>query len=376
MLEIKHLTKYYREKKQLVKAVDGIDLTVEEGEFLVLLGSSGCGKTTTLRAVAGLERPDEGEIRIDHVDVYSSRRKIFVSPDKRPIAMVFQSYAIWPHLNVYENVALPLRVGIRRLNPKERHQRVMDVLDLLGLDGLADREVTALSGGQQQRVSLARAIAQQPRVLLMDEPLSNLDYKLRVRLRVELKELMQRLNLTTLYVTHDQEEALAMGDRIAVLNKGKIVQLGKPRELYETPQTEFVARFIGEMNFIDGIVRDVAKGRVTVHTSVGAITARFPKNRIPSIGESRLLGIRPGDIQLLTGRGDQQENVVQGEVLAAQYLGEAMTYVVKVGDVRLQVKCHHSRQLKIGDRVVLWLPPEYCLAIVPDEPSSTANDMG
>lgn len=369
MLEITQLRKTYRDKREQVYALDGIDLAVKKGEFLVLLGPSGCGKTTTLRSIAGLERPDEGEITIDGQPVYAAAQHIFVPPEKRPISMVFQSYAIWPHLSVYDNVALPLKVGHRRLEQEEREKRIKEVLALLGLESLADRKVTALSGGQQQRVSLARAIAQRPKVLLMDEPLSNLDYKLRVRLRSELKALMHQLELTTVYVTHDQEEALAMGDRIAVMNQGKLIQLGTPREIYQQPLTEFVARFIGEMNFISGTVRQIDQDEVHLETALGNLVGKVPKDgQPPVVGQKRTLGIRPTDIDMIPeqtaeARGDQ----VAGTIVSAQYLGESIDYTVQAGPITLQVKTHHRLVFQPNDCVTLQFDPKYAIVIEPDD---------
>jgi iron(III) transport system ATP-binding protein len=368
MLDIAQLKKSFKDKRDQVQAVNGIDLSVRAGEFLVLLGPSGCGKTTTLRMIAGLERPDEGEITIDELPVYSARQHIFVPPEKRPISMVFQSYAIWPHLSVYDNVALPLRLGHRRLSKEERERRVQEVLELLGLEGLADRKVTALSGGQQQRVSLARAIAQRPKVLLMDEPLSNLDYKLRVRLRSELKALMSRLHLTTVYVTHDQEEALAMGDRIAVLNYGKMIQLGSPQEVYQRPLTEFVARFIGEMNFISGEIRHVDQDHVHLETALGRLAGVVPRDGCqPKVGERRMLGIRPSDIQILPQPNTPQDYTTEGAIVTARYLGESIHYTVQVGQHTLQVKTHHSVVYTPHDPVTLKFDPRFCIVVEPDE---------
>ncbi len=365
MLEIRNLMKTYRDKKTNVQAIQGINLSVAEGEFLVLLGSSGCGKTTTLRAIAGLEFPDDGEIRIDGSVVYSSKDRIAVSPERRPISMVFQSYAIWPHMNVYENIAFPLRSGVRRVEKGIMHQRIMEVLEVLGLESMADRPVTTLSGGQQQRVALARAIALQPKVLLMDEPLSNLDFKLRARLRIELKELMQRLNLTTIYVTHDQTEALEMGDRIAVMHRGKIEQLADPRTIYESPATEYVARFIGDMNFISGTVKEINADKVLLQTAESMLTAMIRGGGSPAAGDRWLLGIRPEDIRI------QQEpfihsgsaNVLKGTVISSQYLGDINLYRVAVNEIVLLVKCHHSQVVNKGQEVFVYLDERYSIAV-------------
>jgi iron(III) transport system ATP-binding protein len=230
---------------QSVNAVDGVSFSLHPSEIFTLLGPSGCGKTTTLRLVAGLEEPDSGEILINNVTVAAPHRGLFVSPEKRRLGMVFQSYAIWPHLTVFENIAFPLRV--RRESPDGVRRRVHQALEIVGLAGLAERGATQLSGGQQQRVALARALVYEPAILLLDEPLSNLDAKLREQMRVEIRALQRKLGLTVLYVTHDQAEAMTLSDRIAVVNGGCFEQIGMPEEVYENPATPFVAEFLGRV---------------------------------------------------------------------------------------------------------------------------------
>ncbi len=372
MLTIAGLTKRFRYCDTTIRALDGIDLEVAAGEFFVLLGPSGCGKTTMLRAIAGLERPDAGTIAIDGEPVFAPTRGGFVPPERRPIGMVFQSYAIWPHMNVHENVAFPLREGVRRLAPAEVASRVAQVLDLLGLAEMADRPVTTLSGGQQQRVALARALALRPKVLLMDEPLSNLDFKLQVRLRAQLKALMRRLGLTTIYVTHNQAEAMETGDRIAVMDYGRLVQLGTPREIYQHPADEFVARFIGEMSLVPGRIAEIAGGHAMLDCALGRVRAALPRNGALGRGAACLLGIRPEDLRLAPA-GPADENRFAGKIVDSQFVGEAMLYTVAVGDVRFRVKAHHSVAFAAGDAVALHLPPEHCAAVAParvaaDEP--------
>src|SRR4249919_1167072 len=233
-----------------VNAVDGVSFTIERGEFFTLLGPSGCGKSTTLRLVAGLEEPDNGEIFISGKPVAVAARGIFLPPEKRQLGMVFQSYAIWPHLSVFENIAFPLRV--RKESGDAVRQRVLQALDVVGLAGLAERGATQLSGGQQQRVALARALVYEPAILLLDEPLSNLDAKLREQMRVEIRALQKKLGLTILYVTHDQAEAMTLSDRIAVVNRGRFEQVGAPEEVYEKPATPFVAEFLGRTVSLEG----------------------------------------------------------------------------------------------------------------------------
>src|SRR5436853_217312 len=250
MLSVKELyTEYASDRGPPVRAAQNVSFEVPEGKLFTLLGPSGCGKTTTLRSIAGLERPVSGEIEVAGRVVYSSNQRIFVAPNKRNFGMVFQSYAIWPHMNVFQNVAFPL--DVRKLPRKEIQERVTRVLAAVQLGHLVDREATKLSGGQQQRLALARALVMEPQLLLLDEPLSNLDAKLREKMRFELKRLQRELGLTTVYVTHDQSEALAMSNEIAVMNEGRIVQIGSPRDIYERPNSRFVADFVGTTNFID-----------------------------------------------------------------------------------------------------------------------------
>src|SRR5437588_10845670 len=259
MLSVKELyTEYASDRGPPVKAAQNVTFEVPEGKLFTLLGPSGCGKTTTLRSIAGLERPKSGEILVGGKPVYSSSGNVFIAPNKRNFGMVFQSYAIWPHMNVFQNVAFPLEV--RRLAKKEIRERVMRVLTAVQLEHLVEREATKLSGGQQQRLALARALVMEPQLLLLDEPLSNLDAKLRDRMRTELKRLQRELNLTTIYVTHDQSEALALSHEIAVMSDGFIKQVGTPRQIYETPNSPFVADFVGTTNFIGGTVTAVESG--------------------------------------------------------------------------------------------------------------------
>ena len=375
MLTVRGLEKTFRLSDSEVRALDGVDFEVARGEFFVLLGPSGCGKTTMLRSIAGLERPDRGTIEIDGETVVSAAERRHVPPERRPIAMVFQSYAVWPHMDVYENVAFPLREGVRRLPRDEQRARVFEVLDLLALSSLADRPVTTLSGGQQQRVALARALALQPKVLLMDEPLSNLDFKLQVRLRTQLKELMHRLGLTTVYVTHNQAEAMETGDRIAVMDHGRMTQIGTPREIYRHPVDEFVARFIGEMSLVPATLVEVADGFATLETAIGRIRALAPRDRSLAADARCFVGIRPEDMRLAEGEG-AAGNTVVGEVTGRQFVGEAMIYTVLTGSVKLRVKLHHSVELAEGQKISLRLPPEHCSVVAPSAGGGEAYDAG
>ena len=375
MLTVRGLKKTFRLSDSEVRALDGVDLEGARGEFFVLLGPSGCGKTTMLRSIAGLERPDRGTIEIDGETVVSASERRHVPPERRPIAMVFQSYAVWPHMDVYENVAFPLREGVRRLPKEEQRARVLDVLDLLALSSLSDRPVTTLSGGQQQRVALARALALQPNVLLMDEPLSNLDFKLQLRLRAQLKELMHRLGLTTVYVTLNQAEAMETGDRIAVMDRGRMVQIGTPREIYRHPADEFVARFIGEMSLVPADLVDVTDGFATLDSAIGRVRALAPREKRLSAGARCLFGIRPEDMRL-ADRDAVAGNTIECEVTTRQFVGEAMVYTVSTGSVKLRVKLHHSVELGEGRKVFLHMPPEHCSVVAPAAGGGEAYDAG
>ncbi len=281
MLTVENLYKVFATRQADVQAVDGISLSVESGKLLTLLGPSGCGKTTTLRCIAGLERPDGGRIVIGGTTVFDSAGRVFVPPSDRGIGMVFQSYAIWPHMTVFENVAFPLRVARdRTYEAAEIKERVLRTLDMVRMNGFEDRSATQLSGGQQQRLAFARGLVREPKILLLDEPLSNLDAKLREQMRFELKRLQRSLGITTVYVTHDQSEALALSDEIAVFNAGRIVQRGSPQDIYRNPQSQFVADFIGSANFLSGTVLGEAgaDGLVSVTTKHGILRCSFGRD--------------------------------------------------------------------------------------------------
>ena len=262
MIEIHSLRKTFKSGLESVQAVDGVDLHVEAKELFVLLGLSGSGKTTLLRCIAGLERPEAGEIILGEQLVSSAARGIFVPPEARGLGMVFQSYAVWPHMTVFDNVAFPLTDGKKKLPRAKVRGRVMAALELVQLATLADRPVPFLSGCQQQRVALARALSVDPKILLMDEPLSNLDARLREEVRDEIRSLATRLDITVVYVTHDQIEAMALADRIAIMSQGKILQVGAPQELYDFPLNRSVGEFLGSMNQFDGMVENGASVRI------------------------------------------------------------------------------------------------------------------
>ncbi len=321
VLEFLEVTKRYGD----FVAVDRVSFTLHDGEFFTLLGPSGCGKTTTLRLVAGLEEPDDGEIFLNGAPIASPRRGIFVGPDKRRMGMVFQSYAIWPHLTVFENVAFPLRV--RREPAAALSRKVIEALELVGLGGLEERGATSLSGGQQQRVALARALAYAPTILLLDEPLSNLDAKLREQMRFELRALQRRLGVAALYVTHDQSEAMTLSDRIAVVRQGKIEQIGTPVEIYEKPANSFVGDFLGRTVALEGAVTRSGKELFVDLAGGDRLCMGESHNGGFAEGETVRVVCRPEDIQILPG-GPAAPNRIKARVNEVAYLGDRLEYTL------------------------------------------------
>lgn len=302
-----------------VRALDGVTVEVAAGELFFLLGASGCGKTTLLRCIAGLETPTSGAILFGEKDVTK------LPPHKREAAMVFQSYALWPHLSVERNVAFGLEE--RKIGKSEIQRRVGEALELVHLAGMGERGIDQLSGGQQQRVALARALVVRPKCLLLDEPLSNLDAKLRIEMRREIRRIVKEGGLTGVYVTHDQEEALSMADRMAVLNRGRIEQLGTAEDVYRNPQTAFVAGFIGETNLIDGRVIRLEADSAVVDTAAGQLTGRLTKpGWTPAAGQAVRLSIRPEAWRVEAGGG---ENTVTGKITERAYLGQRIQYGVE-----------------------------------------------
>ena len=367
MIEIRGLQVRYKSELGEMHAVRGIDLAVQEGQFYTLLGPSGCGKTTTLRCLAGLETPSAGEISIAGKLVYSSKQRILVPPHERDIGMVFQSYAIWPHMTVFENVAFPLREMRGRFSRAEIKTKVDQALHLVQLDGLQERPAPFLSGGQQQRLALARALVREPKVLLLDEPLSNLDAKLREDTRGELRELVKRLGITTVYVTHDQLEALTMSDVVAVMNQGLIIQEASPIDIYRAPRERFVANFIGLTNFMDGHVSAAASGGGLgkVETRNGSLNCVVPS--AAKVGDAVTVIMRPEDIALRLGGAAAAtgDNLLQGKVVSASFLGEAMEYQVEMADAALlRLKLHASQAVARGDIVQMQIPPSQCRALM------------
>ena len=324
MISIRALWKNFAVSGGNVAALKGLDLDVEEGEFFVIVGASGSGKTTLLRCVAGLETPDGGEIRIAGQVVSSDYPPAWIPSQQRGLGMVFQSYAVWPHLTVYENVALPLAEGAQRVPRRTVSGRAREALRLVQLEDLADRSATLLSGGQQQRVALARAIAVNPRILLMDEPLSNLDARLREEVRGKIRELAKQLGSTVLYVTHDQVEAMAIADKIALMQGGELLQVGTPMELYHKPVRPEVAEFFGLVNWVEGKMVQPT----LADTPVGPLEISGP---VP-LGSQVLLGFRPESVSAVSASPVDGRNVLNGRLRSSTFLGDQFLYDVMIRD--------------------------------------------
>jgi len=351
VISIRALQKSFRAQQGRVDALRSIDLEVAEGEFCVLLGPSGCGKTTTLRCVAGLERPDGGEIEIAGKLVNSPARRVYVPTERRELGMVFQSYAIWPHMSVFQNVAFPLTQGRARYAKTDVADRVERALKRVQLDGLGERPATDLSGGQQQRVAMARAMVTEPKILLMDEPLSNLDARLREQMRVELRKITKSIGVTTLYVTHDQAEALSLGDRVCVMHAGEILQIAPPHDVYEKPASLFVAQFVGEMNFVNG----TAAAKDLVDSPMGTIAAAVPNGVSP--GAAVTLAIRPEHVLVCAAPSHGAAGSV-GKVTSKNYLGDSALLEVEVNGVTLLSKLAGDTGLSVGQQVAVECPAQ------------------
>ena len=364
MLKVHGLNKNFATPEGPVKVIDDAGFGVPEGECYALLGPSGCGKTTTLRCVAGLERADAGRIEIAGQVVSDASHGVFVPTHERPIGMVFQSYAIWPHLDVFGNVAYPLRVQRPRVTKPEIASRVMHALALVGMQDLAKRAATRLSGGQQQRVALARALVRRPALLLLDEPLSNLDARLREQMRNELRDMIRKVGVTALYVTHDQAEAFALAQRIAVMSRGRIIQEGAPRAIYGRPATPFVATFLGAANVLLTRLEALCAtgvGMLALDGNVAAtLYAELPEGCAP--GDMIELIVRPEDIEVLHSSPPETRNVLPARVAWTSFQGNQCECGIEIGSALLRATVHPAQELRPGTPVWLRLDASRCVA--------------
>ena len=363
-IEIRELTKTFKRRGgQVVHAIDDVNLVVQPHEIVVLLGPSGCGKTTLLRSVAGFERPDSGTISIAGRTVFSSSERQPVPPEKRPVGMIFQSYALWPHMTVFENVAYPLRC--QKLKKAEIEELTRDMLRKVGLEDLTRQHPSRLSGGQQQRVALARALVSGEEVLLFDEPLSNVDANVRERLREELLNVQAEFGFAALYVTHDQQEAMELANKVAVLNNGRVVQLGSPRDVYERPTSHFVSTFVGRMNQVEGVVKESHGEEVIVQSQLGPITCRVANAGAGlTEGMNVVVGWRPEGTVLHPSAGGS--GVWPGRVVAELFEGAYTDYIIDLGPVTCRVS--HAQAFEQGAEV--WVEVQsgaaMAMAIEPD----------
>ncbi len=354
-LEIKNLVKRYGS----VTAVDHIDLSIGQGKLFSFLGPSGCGKTTTLRMIAGLETPAEGEIVVDGEVLSDSKRVVL--PEKRNMGMVFQSYAVWPHMTVSDNVAYGLK--IKKQPRSDIEKKVRETLSLVGLADYQDRYPTQLSGGQQQRVALARALANEPAILLLDEPLCNLDAKLRENMRFEIRTLQQRLGITAVYVTHSQDEALAVSDEIVIMREGRILQQGAPEEIYAHPRSSFVAGFIGLINKLDAEVVSVEESCCRVRLPNGQLLAAAWSDRNLKPGERCNLLIRPENIVFDAWNRDLQYNRLEARIENVSFTGSIVNYFVRVDGIKESCRIQSTPPLRYaaGEKAVCYFTPDACI---------------
>jgi ABC-type Fe3+/spermidine/putrescine transport system ATPase subunit len=359
MLEVANLSKQFLTESDAVRALDGVSFEATEGTLVTLLGASGCGKSTTLRCIAGLEHPEKGAISIAGRVVFSAEPRRFVPAEQRPIGMVFQSYAIWPHMTVFENVAYPLQGrGIAKSQITEEATRA---LQMVGLGGLAERPSPQLSGGQQQRVALARALVARPKLMLLDEPLSNLDAKLRQHMRIEIRHLQKRTGVTAVYVTHDQEEAMAVSDEIIFLSNGHIVEKGTPEEIYSRPKHRLTAEFFGDANFLAGRIKGREQHVLIVETP-GGVIACAAKGAQPQ-GEQVTVFFRPEDVQVSREK-PAQSFALSGVIAETVFLGKTVECSVEVRDgSQLKISVHPRFLPRKGEPVHLGIDPEICLIV-------------
>lgn len=364
MLEVVGLRKTFKSDKEEILALDDVSLVAEPGEIVTLLGPSGCGKTTTLRCIAGLEHPSSGEISIDGSTVFSSAQNVDIKASQRKLSMVFQSYAIWPHMTVFRNVAFPLRAAkVPRL---EMEQRVQRALEMVGLAHTAQRPATKLSGGQQQRVALARAIVQRSSLLLLDEPLSNLDAALRIQMRGELKSIQREVGTTSIYVTHDQEEAMSLSDRVYLFKDGRIVDSGVPEELYLRPKSNFAARFLGAANIfaVRGVVAEAGHFRATLESglSFAAVgTGDLPAGKVDIM-------VRPEHVEIsetADGLSSSPNLSATGTIIGRSFSGNLVDYTVRLSDQSLEIRAQTLSQnlVPVDATVTINVPAENCIVV-------------
>ncbi len=368
-VELAGLRKSYTD----VTVLNDFSLRANQGELVTLLGPSGCGKTTTLRCIAGLERAERGEIRIGERLVACPERRVFVPPHRRDIGMVFQSYALWPHMTVFANVAYPLRV--RRRDRRERHRAVMEILEMVGMDRYAHRQVTQLSGGQQQRVALARAMVARPAVLLFDEPLSNLDAKLRRSMRREIRDAHDSSGGTSIYVTHDQEEAITLSDRIVVMRGGTIQQVGTPKEIYTEPATRFVADFIGFENLLTATVIEARDGSTAVQLRSGAGLVWASRGITRAPGTEVVLAARADELEIrspgsLGSAGEAPAGAIPGVVRSRSYAGGRVEYLVKAAGGQVVVRAPEASTggglVEVGSKAWVRFPADAAVLVDDD----------
>lgn len=358
-ISIRNVTKVFFSEGKQIRALDAVDLTIPANRIFTLLGPSGCGKTTLLRCIVGLESPDAGEIAIGDEIVWSTDKHLFVPPEKRGLSMVFQTYAIWPHMTVFENVAYPLQT-IRE--PREIiRQKVEKTLRFVQLEGFENRPATKLSGGQQQRVALARALVAEPKVILFDEPLSNLDAKLREETRKELRSFLTELEITAVYVTHDRIEALSLSDAIAVMDAGRIVEVGSPRKIYFGSDHRFVADFIGRANLIRGRVTAADASQTVIDSGIGTVVCQ--RNPDAQVGAEVTLCIRPEFIKVTPPLAGEGKNLFRGKVASLVFIGEAYEGEIQIADYRLITRIDPTADFREGDEVALSLNPANCFLL-------------
>ncbi|WP_342361820.1 ABC transporter ATP-binding protein [Terrarubrum flagellatum] len=370
MLAVDSLTKIYPQRSGVdpVRALRGVSVEVAKGEVFALLGPSGCGKTTLLQSIAGLETPNSGRVAIAGAAIFDGEAGIEIPTNRRRLGMVFQSYAIWPHMSVFDNVAFPLQHGGRRVERAEVRRRVLDALAKVELAALADRPAPHLSGGQQQRVALARAIVHEPDLLLLDEPLSNLDARLRVTMRTELRRLVTALGITTIFVTHDQIEALAIADKIALMRSGEIVQAGAPQQIYLQPRTAFVADFMGRSNMLPGRVTGAVEieGRKALRfvTEIGEFASTVES--LVAIGDTGSLVVRPQAVKVTQDAAAAGANRFAGVLASRAFLGDMDEADVRIGGHLLKVDLNAYDAFAAGDAVTIEIPPDRCCIVAAD----------